>query len=231
MYIIFLQPKPFMILKFLFFIPLAALLFYGCKVSFPTTAEPIGLNIEPNSKSFVLIDGGFTSATGIAIKKKREGVIKEVKNEYLLKLAAILQKQHHLNIFNDTTLTDEDKNKLLKKDTIAIANLSKKYNSAIVLILKNCYSGFRQDDVRKVPASDGTSTTKMASYSVFFDTEWIIVQANTINEKTVIASTYHSTRSIQSGLLARGPGFSANKEDILKMAEENAYNVSQLFKY
>ena len=218
-------------LKFLFFIPLAALLFYGCKLSFQTTSVPIGFNIEATSKSFVLVDGGITSTTGIAIKKKREGVVKEVKNEYLLKLAAILQKQHNLNIFNDTTLNEEDKNKLLKKDTIAIANLSKKYNSAIVLILKNCYSGFRKDDVRKVLASDGKSTTKMASYLVFFDTEWIIVQANTINEKTVTASKYHSTRTIESGLLARGPGFTANKKDILKMAEENAYNVSQLFKY
>ncbi len=67
--------------------------------------------------------------------------------------------------------------------------------------------------------------------TLYFNTGWIILQGKTINTRTVTASTYHSIRSIQSGLLARGPGFQANKKDILEMAEKNAFNVAQLFKY
>ncbi len=218
-------------IKFLYFIPSLVLMFYGCKISFHNRIVPSGFNIEPGTKSFVLIDGGITSTSGIAIKKTRKGVVKEVKNQYLVMLSTVLQKQLHLNNLTDTTLTEDEKNKLLKKDSVAIANLSKKYSSAIVLILKDCYSGFRRDDVKKVVSFDGKSTSKIATYSVFFDTDWIILQGNTINEKTVTASKYHSTRSIESGLLARGPGFEANKKDILEMAEQNAFNVALLFKY
>jgi hypothetical protein len=206
-------------------------IFYSCKVSFNAPAEPAGFNIEPNTKSFVLIDGGVTTTPGLAIKKKREGVVKEIKNQYLVMLDTALQKQLNLTSITDTTITTEEKNALLKKDPVAITNLSNRYHSAIVLILKDCYSGFRQGEVKKVSNWDGTSNSKVAEYFVFFDTEWIILQGNAVNEKTVGASRFHSDRTIQSGLLARGPGFEANKKDILEMAQLNAFNVSRLFKY
>lgn len=201
----------------------------GCKVSFRPATQPPGFNIEPSTKSFVIIDGGITNTPGLAIKKKRESVVKEVKNQYLIMLSNTLQNRLHLNNLTDTTLSDEEKNKLLNKDAVAIANISNKYSTAIVLILKDCYSGFRKGDVTEVSGLDGKS--KIAEYDVFFDTDWIILQGNMVNEKTVTASKYHSNRSIQSGLLARGPGFEANKKDIMEMAERNAFNVALLFKY
>ena len=204
---------------------------FGCKVSFHPPTEQPGFSIDPTTKSIVLIDGGITTTTGIAIKKKREGVVKEVKNQYLVTLSNVLQDHLHLTSISDTTLTSEEKNKLLQKDSIVIANICSRYKNAIVLILKDCYSGFRQDDVRKVESWDGKSTSKVAKYSVFFDTDWIIVQGNSVNEKTVSASKFHSDRTISSGLLARGPGFAANKNDILEMANQNALNVAMLFKY
>lgn len=204
---------------------------YGCKTTFQPASVPQGLSIDPGTRSIVLVDGGITTTTGIAIKKKREGVVKEVKNQYLGTLSNVLQDQLHLTSIADTTFTSEEKNKLLQKDSIVIANICSRYKNAIVLILKDCYSGFRQDDVRKVESWDGKSTSKVARYSVFFDTEWIIMQGNSINEKNVSASKFHSNRTISSGLLARGPGFAANKNDILEMANQNAINVAMLFKY
>lgn len=204
---------------------------YSCKVSFHAPTEAIGFNIEPSTKSFVLIDGGITTTPGLAIKKKREGVVKEVKNQYLVMLGTALQKQLNLTCITDSTITTEEKTALLKKDPVAITSLSNRHNAAIVLILKDCYSGFRQGEVKKVSNWDGSNAAKIAEYFVFFDTEWIILQGSTLNEKTVSASKFHSDRSIQSGLLARGPGFAANKNDILEMAQQNAFNVSILFKY
>jgi hypothetical protein len=214
----------------LFYIILIGGSLCGCKVTFHPPTEAQGFNIDPNTKSIVLIDCGITTTTGIAIKKKREGVVKEFKNQYLVSLSKVLQDHLHLEIITDTTLSVEEKNKLLQKDSIAITTICSRYKNGIVLILKDCYSGFNQD-VRKVESWDGKSTSKVATYSVFFDTGWIIVQGNSVNEKNVSASKFHSTRNVLSGLLARGPGFAANKNDILEMANQNALNVAMLFKY
>lgn len=217
--------------NFHYTIILFVLIFFSCKVSFHAPSEPTGFNIEPGTKSFALIDCGIANSTGIAIKKKREGVVKQVKIQYMILLNTALKQQLNLNSITDTTLTEDEKKNLLKKDPEAMLRLSNKYPSAIILILKNCYAGFRQDEVKKVGSWDGKSDSKVAEYSVFFESEWLILQGNTTNEKTVTASKHHSSRTIQSGLLARGPGFEANKKDILAVAEQNAFNVSVLFKY
>lgn len=218
-------------MRIISFYLLCLLPFAGCKISFHAAAEPAGFNIEPTTKSIVIIDGGITNTPGLAIKKKREAVVKEVKNQYLVMLSSQLQKQNLLNIVTDTTLKDEEKNKLIKKDPGIIERLNKTYSAALILILKDCYAGFRQGAVNKVAGWDGKSTSKVAEYAVFFDTDWIILQGNSINEKTVVASKPHSSRTVQSGLLARGPGFDANKSDILEMADNNAFKVAGLFKY
>lgn len=202
----------------------------GCSVSFKKPPVIPGLSIGPGTRSFVLIEGGIIHTPGLAITKKRQEVVKEIRNEYLGILSAGIQKHLLLICHSDTTLSEDEKKKLLQKDSTVIANLEKRYDSSIILILKDCYSGFRQEGVNKETARDGT-TSKIAEYSVFFDTHWIVLQAKTIRERNIEASNYHSSRSIQSGLLARGPGFQANKKDIMEMAIKNAWNVVQLFQY
>ena len=203
----------------------------SCTSFQPIISQPPGLPIAPSTKNFILIDAGNISTPGIAIRKKREEIVGEVRNEYLAILTAAIQKQFYFTGKTDTTLTADDKIKLVQKDSVTIANLRQKYDSTIFFILKNCEAGFRQGDVTKVKNDDGKTTSKLAEYSVFFDTDWIIIQDNTITEQPVAASRYHSTRSVVSGLLARGPGFQANKEDILLMAQANAQNFTRLFKY
>ena len=101
----------------------------------------------------------------------------------------------------------------------------------IILILKDCYSGFVKNDVKNLYRPDGRSPSKLAKYSVFFDTDWIIVQGDHVAEKTVTASQYHSVEIIGNEWLARGPDFASNKNDIVAMAEQNAINVARLFRY
>lgn len=202
----------------------------GCTIFHNHTGGPTGYNIEPGSKSFVVIDGGITFTPGLAIKKRR-GVINEVKNQYFMILSRVLQKELRLKSITDTTLTADERFKLAKKDPAIIANLSKKYNTSIVLILKDCFSGFSKSNTKKVWAPGGKSYSEIAEYTVFFDTDWIILQGNTVNEKTVTASKLQSTKSRSTISLSPRVNYNTNKSEIQDVAEQNAYNVAQLFKY
>lgn len=215
---------------FCFYLILFHCFLSSCSVSFNNPVKIPGLQINPATRTLILIDGGMINTPGLALVKKRESVVADVKNHYLVMLSAEIQKQLPLTFISDTTLTEEDKKKLINKDSLTIANLNNKYGNAIVMVLKGCYGGFRQESVDKVKAFDG-SVSRTAQYSVFFDTDWVIAQGNTTIERSIVASEHHSERSIQSGLLARGPAFQANKKDILAMAEKNAFKVAQLFKY
>lgn len=198
-----------------------------CKTIYPVIEY--GYTIPPDTKSFVVIDGGISSAPGIAIKKKRNEVVMEIKDQYLITLSSALQKPG-INCITDTPLSADTKNILLQKDSSAIAGLRNIYKSSIILILKDCSAGFRQGDINKTKDQNG-NTSKTAEYDVFFDTDWMIITDSTIHERTISASKYHSSRNVLSGLLARGPGFEANKEDILAMAKQNASSLALLFKY
>lgn len=77
--------------------------------------------------------------------------------------------------------------------------------------------------------NDG-STSKTAYYSVFFNTDITVIQGDQLYRKRITASREHSNRSVLSGLLARGPGYEANKKDIAAMANRNASNLSGLFR-
>ena len=215
---------------FVYYLVLLHYLLNSCSVSFNNPVTIPALPINPATKTLILIDGGMINTPGLVIVKKRESVVKDVRDHYLIMLSAEIKKQLRLNFISDTTLTEDVRKKLVSKDSLTIANLNKKYVNAIVMVLKGCYGGFRQEGVDKVKNPDG-SISKRAEYTVFFDTDWIITQGNTTIERSITASEYHSDRSIQSGLLARGPGFEANKKDILAMAEKNAFKVAQLFKY
>lgn len=221
-------------MKQLSFITASVLLFgftlVGCKsMSFTQKTLPAEIPVQDFSKSIVVIDAGDVYTPGLAITKKREAVVTSIKNIYFSNLPDVLRKDLQLPVFRDTILTDEEKSRLLQNDDAVRLKLATKYGANIFIVLQNYEGGFSQDDVVRTKNNDG-STSKTAYYSVFFNTDMTVIQGNQLYRKRITASREHSNRSVLSGLLARGPGYEANKKDILSMANRNASNVSGLFR-
>ena len=202
----------------------------GCKsMSFTQKTLPAEIPVQDFSKSIVVIDAGDVYTPGLAITKQREAVVTSIKNIYFSNLPDILRKDLQIPAFRDTILTDEEKNKLLQNDDATRLKLVNKYKANIFIILQNYEGGFSQDDVVRTKNNDG-STSKTAYYSVFFNTDITVIQGDQVYRKRITASREHSKRSVLSGLFARGPGYEANKKDILGMANRNASNLSGLFR-
>jgi hypothetical protein len=202
----------------------------GCKsLSFTQKTLPAEIPVQDYSKSIVVIDAGDVYTPGLAITKKREAVVTSIKNMYFSNLPDLLKKDLQVPAFRDTILTDDEKTKLLQNDDAVKLKLATKYGANIFIILQNYEGGFSQDEVVRTKNNDG-STNKTAYYSVFFNTDITVIQGDQLYRKRIVASREHSNRSVLSGLLARGPGYEANKKDIISMANRNASNVSGLFR-
>ncbi len=202
----------------------------GCKsMSFTQKTLPAEIPIQNFLKSIVVVDAGDVYTPGLAITKKREAVVTSIKNMYFSNLPDVLRKDLQLPVFRDTILTDDEKNRLLQNDDAMRLKLATKYGANIFIILQNYEGGFSQDEVVRTKNNDG-STSKTAYYSVFFNTDITVIQGDQLYRKRITASREHSNRSVLSGLLARGPGYEANKKDIISMANRNASNVSGLFR-
>ncbi len=202
----------------------------GCKsLSFTQKTLPAEIPIQDFSKSIVVIDAGDVYTPGLALTKKREAVVTSIKNSYFANLPDVLKKDLQLSAFRDTILTDDEKKRLLQNDDAVRLKLATKYGANIFIILQNYEGGFSQDDIVRTKKNDG-STDKTAYYSVFFNTDITVIQGDQLYHKRITASREHSKRSVLSGLLARGPGYEANKKDILAMANRNASNLSGLFR-
>jgi hypothetical protein len=197
----------------------------GCKITFHKNREPAGFNISPSAKSFVVIDASTVYTPAIVLKKKRVGIVKEVKNQYLLLVTAALQKQLHLPEVTDSSLDEAAKNKLAGKDAAALKDLQDKHSNAIIFILKDCAGGFLNKGRKR-----RTGGYKSPEYVPYFQSDWIIIQSNTINDKSLYTQGEHSPTDSYS-LELRGPGFKANKNEIMETAEMNAMQFAQLFKY
>lgn len=206
------------------------LILTGCKsLSFTQKTLPAEIPVQDFSKSIVVIDAGDVYTPGLAITKKREAVVTSIKNSYFSNLPDILRKDLQISAFRDTILTDDEKKRLLQNDDAVRLKLATKYGANIFIILQNYEGGFSQDDIVRTKNNDG-STDKTAYYSVFFNTDITVIQGDQLYRKRITASREHSKRSVLSGLLARGPGYEANKKDILAMANRNAANLSGLFR-
>ncbi len=198
-------------------------------MSFTAKTYPAEIPVENPSKSVVIIEAGDVYTPGLALTKKREAVVNQIKELYLAQLPQTIRQDLQLVAFRDTSLTDAEKSQLLQNDPLVKIKLAEKYQSNIVIILRSYEGGFRQDDVVKRTNTDG-STNKTAYYSVFFETEITVLQGDRLIEKRIIASREHSQRSVLSGLLARGPGYEANRKDIHAMAMQNARQLTGLFR-
>jgi hypothetical protein len=201
------------------------ILLQGCKITFHKNREPAGLSISPSAKSFVVIDASTVYTPAIVLKKKRVGVVKEVKNQYLLLVTSALQKQLRLADITDSSLDESAKNKLARKDAAALESLQQKHSNSIIFILKDCAGGFLNKGSKR-----RNGGYKSPEYVPYFQSDWIILQSNTKNEKSLYTQGEHSPRDSYS-LELRGPGFKANKNEIMETAEINAVQFAQLFKY
>ena len=215
---------------FLSLIAIATLLLSSCsilQVSYRT--DPPYITVKDSSKSLVLIDAGNVKVPGVQFSKNRDEVVTETKVLYIDSLYQGLQKELPLTIVLDSLITPDDKLKALQGDSAILAAISRKYHAALVMVLTDYSAGFNQDEVKKEKLSNG-GTSKTAYYSVFFNSHWIIWQDTTLRRKDVLASELHSDRSVVSGLLARGPGYKANRKAIENIANVNVRNVLELFK-
>jgi hypothetical protein len=215
---------------FLSLICITALLLSSCsilQVSYRT--DPPYITIKDSSQSLVLIDAGNVKVPGVQFSKNREEVVTETKALYIDSLYQRLQHELPLTIILDSLITPDDKLKALQGDSSILAAISRQHNAALVMVLTDYSGGFSQDEVKKEKQSDG-STSKTAYYSVFFNSNWVIWQDASLRRKDVLASQPHSDRSVVSGLLARGPGYKANRKAIEGIANVNVRNVLELFK-
>lgn len=202
----------------------------ACKtISLSPRLYPAEIQVESPSMSVVIVDAGDVYTPGLALTKKREAVVTQIKELYLSQLPEAFKRDLQLISFRDTTLSAEEQTKLLQNDPQVKMKLREKYKANLFVILRTYEGGFRQDDVVKKTNTDG-STNKTAYYSVFFETELTIIQGDRLYEKRVSASKEHSQRSVLSGLLARGPGYEANRKDIHAMAMQNAKHVTGIFR-
>lgn len=204
--------------------------FVSCKtLSFTEKTILAEIPVQYYSKSIVVVDAGDVYTPGLAITKKREEVVTQIKRKYFSNLPDVLRKDLQMTVFTDTSLTDGEKALLLQNDNNVRAKIMEQYNANILIILQNYEGGFSQDEIQRSRNNDG-SVHKQATYSVFFNTNMTIIQGDQLYRKRIIASTYHSQRQVLSGLLARGPGYEANKKHIAAMADRNASYVSGLFR-
>ncbi|NCT93981.1 MAG: hypothetical protein GXC72_06140 [Chitinophagaceae bacterium] len=209
---------------------LICLLYCSCKsMSFTQKTLPAAIPIQDYRKSIVIVDAGEVLTPGLAITKKRNEVVNDVKRVYLSRLSDVLKTDLQLAVFQDTVLSADQKKSLLEGDTAIIRRLQQRDHAGLILVMQEYDGGFSQDDVTRTKNNDG-SVSKLAHYSVFFNTELTVLQQDRVYHKRVTASRPHSERSVLSGLLARGPGYESNRKDIVAMAEQNARNVSGLFR-
>lgn len=202
----------------------------GCKI-FSVTYKtfPPEIPFQDSFGTVVIIDAADAHTPGIAITKKREEVVTQIKQDFVYHLPSAIRLHLGNPAVLDTSLSDYEKHLLLKDDPSLKQKLFERHHATMIIILKDCAGGFNQDEVVSEKNTDG-STTKTAYYSVFFRSVYHIIQEENSWNKYVTASKKHSKRNVLSGLLARGPGYEANKKDIAQMSEKNALQTTNLFR-
>jgi hypothetical protein len=209
---------------------LSLLALAGCKalaVNYKTI--PPEILLQDSVGTVVVIDAADIHTPGIAITKKREEVVTRIKQDFVYHLPSAIRLYLGNPAVLDTSVSDYEKNLLLIDDAAVKKKLFEKHHASMIIILKDCSGGFNQDEVVSEKNTDG-SITKTAYYSVFFQSAYHIIQEENSWNKYITASKKHSKRNVLSGLLARGPGYEANKKDIAQMSEKNAVQTTNLFK-
>lgn len=218
-----LQVKPWLAL-------VAIIMAFGCKppmVSYKVV--PPQIPIQDSTKAILLIDAGNIYTPGIAITKKREAVVTDLVKNYLPALQQQVRVLLPVKAVLASSVSPELIQALQSHEQATVDSLLQQYHAGILVVLQAYDAGFNQDEIVRNTNSSG-GTEKTAFYSVFFTTNASIYQANNWYSKTVQVSLPHSKRSVLSGLLARGPGYEANKKDIVEMMHLNIDKLCSLFR-
>src|SRR6478752_9666829 len=115
---------------------LSVLILAGCKalsVSYKTV--PAEIPLLDSVGTVVIIDAADTHTPGIAITKKREEVVTQIKQDFIYHLPSAI----HLNLGNpavlDTSLSDNEKNLLLRDDATLKKKIFDKHHATMIIIL------------------------------------------------------------------------------------------------
>lgn len=197
---------------------------YGCiSTQVVMQITPPNQKIALNASKIVLVDLTNIQARGLVLTKQREEVLKEVKQFYVKEGSQYLSDALHVPVLVDTL------QHAVKTQEAIVEKTQEVYGSSMVIILKTFDGGFSQETVDRTTDVNG-SVSKTARYEVYCTTDIIVWQNNQFYPKYIHVTKPHSERSVMSGLLARGPGYRANKGDIEEAAKANMVKIADLFR-
>ncbi len=197
---------------------------YGCiSTQVVMQKTPPNQKIALNASKIVLVDLANIQARGLVLTKQREEVLKEVKQFYVKEGSQYLSEALRIPVFVDTL------QHAVKTQEAVVEKIQEVYGPSMVIILKTFDGGFSQETVDRTTEANG-SVSKTARYDVYCTTDIIIWQNNQFYPKYLHVTRPHSERSVMSGLLARGPGYRANKGDIEEAAKANMVKMADLFR-
>ncbi|MDZ4071625.1 MAG: hypothetical protein U1C70_07360 [Sediminibacterium sp.] len=203
------------VFRFVWVIITTISVFASCKtLSFTEKTILAEIPVQYYSKSIVVVDAGEVYTPGLAITKKREEVVTQIKRKYFSNLPDVLRKDLQMTVFTDTSLTDGEKALLLQNDNNVRAKIMEQYKANIVIILQNYEGGFSQDEIQRSRNNDG-SVNKQATYSVFFNTNITIIQGDQLYRKRITASTYHLKDKYSADSLHAAPATKPTKKTLL----------------
>src|SRR5688500_17403628 len=102
------------------------MLIAGCETTSPLTRNsliPAEYRIKDSTQTFLIIDAAEVLTTGIAIVKRREAVMQNVKSEYLSVVPDMVTAQLSMPVVIDTSLTIDQKNRIVMGDKRIIDTL------------------------------------------------------------------------------------------------------------
>jgi hypothetical protein len=197
---------------------------YSCKsVQVVMEKKPPEIQLSLNTEKIVLVDLAKIQARGLVMTKQREEVLQEIKQFYFKEGSKYLADALSINVVVDTT-----KHSMKTPETV-VQEVQQTYGPALVILVNSFDGGFNQETVNRERNNDG-SVSKTAQYSVYCTTDVSIWYNNQFYPKRIEASKPHSERSVMSGLLARGPGYRANKRDIEEAAKANMVMLADVFR-
>lgn len=178
--------------------------------------------VNPHS-GVLIVDLGRFYQPGLMLNKKRNEVVERVYQNFISDLQFTLQFELASPVIIDTMLQN---NFSLDK----LYQLMDSSQAEYGLVIPSFESGFNQDEVVREENDDG-SHSKTAYYSVYSKMHLDVYHQSQIKlMRDFSHSRVHSSRSVLSGLFARGPSYQKNEKAIQEMASANLHEIVELFK-